>query len=67
MRHHIELPLSLMLGCLVIIMAVLTGWIANIVQVCMHLHDPITGLFIAKIAGAFVAPLGAILGFIGMF
>lgn len=40
------------------------GWVSNIVQIVNHLSDPITGMFILRCVGIFVAPLGAVLGFI---
>lgn len=40
------------------------GWIANIVKIVSTLGDVLTGLFIARCIGVFVAPLGAILGYI---
>lgn len=43
-------------------------WVVNIVKLCLMLPaisdaHAITGLFIARIAGIFVPPLGAILAF----
>ena len=48
---------------LCIILLGIGGWVANIVKIILELNDPITGLFIARIAGTFMAPLGAVLGF----
>lgn len=40
------------------------GWIANIVKIIASLGDPtITPMFIARIVGAFAAPIGAVIGF----
>ena len=39
------------------------GWVANIVKMLSALSEPVTGLFLARIAGIFMAPLGAALGF----
>jgi len=39
------------------------GWIANIVKLIEHIHDPITMMEIVRVVGVPVAPLGAILGF----
>ncbi len=38
------------------------GWAENILKIIHTMDDPVTGLFIARIAGVFLAPLGAILG-----
>jgi hypothetical protein len=43
------------------------GWVANIVQIVGMINDPITGMLIFKCLGAVVAPIGSILGIIGMF
>ncbi len=43
------------------------GWVANIVQVIHLSTAAITGVFILKCIGIFVAPLGVILGWIGLF
>ena len=40
------------------------GWIWNIVQIAQSGFDVITGMFIARCIGVFVAPLGAVLGFL---
>ena len=42
------------------------GWIANIVQVVETLKAPITGLFILKCVGIVLAPLGSVLGWLGI-
>lgn len=44
--------------------ALTIGWIMNIVKIIASLGDPtITPMFIARVVGAFVAPIGAVLGF----
>ena len=40
------------------------GWVWNIIDL-IHMHDGITGLFVVRVVGIFVAPLGAVLGFVG--
>lgn len=40
------------------------GWIANIVKLIGMDFGSITGMLIARAAGIFVAPLGAVLGFL---
>jgi prepilin-type N-terminal cleavage/methylation domain-containing protein len=40
------------------------GWICNIVKIVQNGFDVITGMFIARCIGVFVAPLGAVLGFL---
>ena len=48
----------------VIAIAGLCGWIANIVKFLGMLDGGVTAMFIARIAGVFIAPLGAVLGFV---
>jgi hypothetical protein len=46
------------------------GWIANIIQIVTNLPPTLaetTGVMMVKIVGVFVAPLGAIMGFVGFF
>ena len=40
------------------------GWVLNIVKIVQTGFDVITGMFIARCIGVFVAPLGAVLGFL---
>ena len=42
----------------------LYGWIMNIITLWTMPLDPLTGQLIIRIIGIFVAPLGAILGFV---
>ena len=46
-----------------ILLAGLWGYVANIIGIIHMLTDPITGLFILRIAGIFFVPLGVILGY----
>ena len=41
------------------------GWVLNIINVCHTFDEPITGLFILRAIGIIVAPLGAVMGYIG--
>lgn len=48
----------------------LIGWIANIAQVFIHMpatFAAMTPMFIAKVVCIFAAPVGSILGWVGMF
>lgn len=40
------------------------GWIANIVKIFGSAADPITAFFIIRCVGVFLAPVGAVLGFL---
>jgi hypothetical protein len=39
------------------------GWVWNIVKIVQSGFDVITGMFIARCIGVFVAPLGSVLGY----
>jgi hypothetical protein len=43
--------------------ACVAGWIANIVKLIAMLDGGVTAMFIARIVGILLAPLGAVLGF----
>lgn len=40
------------------------GWIANIFKLAVSSFEPLTGVVILRVVGIFIAPLGAVLGFI---
>jgi len=43
------------------------GWVLNLIQIISHMHDYISLFMIIKILGLFAAPLGGILGWVGLF
>ena len=45
-------------------LAAIGGWVANIVKIFGTADDPITAFFIIRCIGVFAAPLGAVLGFL---
>lgn len=62
MKKQLGFPLVELLALLVFIGG--GGWIANVVKLVGSSFDPLTGMVIARAIGIFVAPLGAVLGFI---
>ena len=48
---------------LVVILGLTIGWVMNVVSIVHALSDPITGMFIARLVGTIVFPLGGILGY----
>lgn len=58
---------SYMFIFLTTVLAGIIGWIANSVQLVHTINDPITVLMVLKCIGILAAPLGAVLGYIGMF
>ncbi len=59
-------------GILLVWLAAVVGWIANIVQI-FRVDGPFTEastwtvLLAVKVAAVFIAPLGAVMGWIGFF
>ena len=49
---------------LALIVAICWGWIANIVTLYHSNFNDLTGQLVLRIVGIFVAPLGAIMGFL---
>ena len=40
------------------------GWILNIMNIAASTGDPVTGMFVLRCVGIFLAPLGAVLGYV---
>lgn len=57
-----DMPLGLAIAVLIFSLVAGIGWIMNVVKIIGSLNEPITAMFIARVVGAFAAPLGAILG-----
>lgn len=55
---------SVELVILVVVLLGAGGWIANIVKIVNTGFDVFTGLLVARCIGVFVAPVGAVLGYI---
>lgn len=45
-------------------LAFIAGWVANIVKIFDAASEPITAYFIIRCVGVFAAPLGAVLGYL---
>ena len=62
---------NLFVGGTIVTVVFVIGWIANIVQVIQTSSSPllmeITAFWVVKVIAIFVFPLGAVLGWIGMF
>ena len=52
------------LMCVVLVLIGAGGWIANIVKIIGTGFDVFTGMLIARCIGVFIAPLGAVLGYL---
>lgn len=45
-------------------LAFVFGWVANVVKLTWLLDDPLSGWFIFRAIAVFVAPIGAVIGYI---
>lgn len=39
------------------------GWVMNIVEIVNGDFSPLTGMMVARVAGVFIPPIGAVLGY----
>ena len=53
-----------LIALVVVVIAGIGGWIANIVQLVNASFDPLTGLVVLRVIGIFIPPLGAVLGYV---
>lgn len=49
---------------LALIIAIIYGWIMNIVIIAGSNFSEITGILVLRVVGIFVAPLGVVLGYV---
>lgn len=49
---------------LILLLAGCIGWIRNLIQLFSASFDPLTGEVVLKIIGIFIAPLGAVMGWV---
>ena len=43
--------------------ALAVGWVMNVVTIAHVMAEPITGMFVLRVVGIFVVPLGGVLGY----
>lgn len=60
---NINLSIGPYIALLAFIVLMIGGWIANIVKFFWMLDGEVTAMFVARVIGVFVAPLGSLLGF----
>jgi hypothetical protein len=55
-------------GCLgafgVLMVGAGIGWVMNIIKIFAALSEPLTGMFIARVLGVFLVPVGCIAGWL---
>ena len=44
--------------------ALIFGWVVNIVKLYSMVSEPVTGVFVLRVIGIFIAPLGSVMGFL---
>ena len=62
MKRNFDGSALMVVGFLLLVMAACIGWGLNVYKIFSTIGDPVTGAFIARCIGVFVAPIGAILG-----
>ena len=62
MKKENVLMLSGVVVLMGIVVAAIAGWIINLVAVVRTVDLPVTGMFVMRAIGVFVAPLGSFLG-----
>lgn len=57
---------STLVGVFIIVLwvAALVGWVLNLIEIIKIVNEPIAGMFVLRCIGIFVAPLGAVLGYV---
>ena len=49
---------------LVLLVVFISGWVMNIMTIAGSSFDSITGMLVLRVVGVFMAPLGAVLGWV---
>lgn len=52
------------LAYVAVFMGLVLGWIINIFTIINHVNDPLTAMFVLRVLGIIVMPLGGILGYV---
>lgn len=47
-----------------LVLGLMVGWVINIIDIVHAIAGPITGMFLLRLIGVFVAPLGGVLGWL---
>ena len=64
MRKQIKLSLVPYLLVLTLVLGAIIGWVLNIVTIFHADFSVITGSLVLRVIGVFVAPMGAVLGWL---
>ena len=52
------------LGMVALMAAAAVGWVLNVVKIFATLNDPLTGMFVGRVLGVFLVPIGCIVGWL---
>ena len=69
-RHGVNIETSDAIGAgcvfsmVAIVVAACIGYVLNILKIFGALGDPITGFFVGRVIGAFIVPIGCIVGWL---
>ena len=58
-----QYALFTMLMWIAVMIALAVGWVMNVVTIAHVMAEPITGMFVLRVVGIFVVPLGGVLGY----
>ena len=64
MRKSERIGTGFLVGVLTFIVAIVVGWVMNIVNICQLDSLELKGEIILQVVGIFVIPLGSVMGFI---
>lgn len=64
MNKDVLIIISLIAAQVGIVVGAIAGWVMNIVTIAHSSFDVLTGMLVLRIVGIFVAPLGAVLGWL---
>lgn len=63
-KYSTKAEISGLAALLIIGVLVVAGWVMNIMSIWNTIDNPLTAKFILRVIGIFVAPIGAILGWL---
>lgn len=67
-RSNLDASDAIGAGCafsmLALMIAAAVGYVLNIIKIFGALGDPITGFFVGRVIGAFIVPVGCIVGWL---
>jgi hypothetical protein len=67
LRYRAKTQVGAVIASLVIIglwLGLIAGWVMNIITIANSSFTPLEGFLVLRVVGIFVAPLGAVLGWI---